>query len=250
MRMSGSRLDFEDQIAVVTGAAQGIGAAVVGLLLDRGCIVHGWDIASDNEHANLDRAGYVPLRVDVSKEDQVGFAIGEVLRKHGTVHVCVNNVGISGPTGGVETLALSDWDRIMTINAGSVFLCCKAVAPAMRQSGYGRIVNMASVVGLRGTAGGSAYAASKGAVIALTKSLAKELINDGVSVNCIAPTMTETALLAQMSEHYVEDIRGRIPMGRLARPAEVAEMVLWAASRACSFTTGAVFDVSGGRLTS
>lgn len=232
---------FEGQAAVVTGGAKGIGRAIARRLAADGARVIVWDLESAE--------GFAFERVDVRDPAMVEAACAATLAREGRIDVLVNNAGISGPTLPVEHYELADWQRILEINLTGTFSCCKAVAPVMRRQGYGRIVNIASLAGKEGTPNAAAYSASKAGVMALTKSLGKEMAGSGVLVNAIAPAAIETELLQQMTPEHVATMIARSPMGRLGTVEEVAALAAWLASAECTFSTGAVFDLSGGRAT-
>jgi 3-oxoacyl-[acyl-carrier protein] reductase len=234
-----TRFDLDGRVAVVTGGAKGIGRAIAERLQAGGAVVTVWDLT--------DADGFESIACDVTSPEEVDRAVARTLERHGRIDILVNNAGIAGPTGPVETLALDTWRRVLEINLTGTFLCSKAVVPVMKGQRQGRIVNIASIAGKEGPANFAAYSASKAGVIALTKSLGKELVKTGVLVNCIAPGGVETELLEQMAPEYVQAMIQRCPMGRLGTPAEVAAMAAWLASDECTFNTGAVFDLSGGR---
>ena len=176
-------------------------------------------------------------------------AVQDTLAQLGVIDILVNNAGVAGPTLPTWEYPLHEWDRVISTDLTSVFLCCRAVVPVMRENGGGRIVNVSSVAGKEGNAYACAYSAAKAGVIALTKSLGKELAQSGIIVNCVAPAMVQTDLLGEMTPEYIAGVTAKIPMGRLGTIEENADMVAWLCSDACSFATGAVFDVSGGRAT-
>jgi NAD(P)-dependent dehydrogenase (short-subunit alcohol dehydrogenase family) len=193
-------------------------------------------------------AGRLHLRpIDVTEVAAVEAAMAEA-DAAGPLAIVINNAGTAGATQPAAEYASAEWNRVIALNLTAVFEICRRAAPLLARRGYGRVVNVSSVGGLRGIANAAAYSASKAGVIGLTQSLAKEFMRSGVTFNCVAPALIETPLLAQMTEEFAEQARARIPMGRAGRAQEVAAMIAWIASAACSFTTGAVFDVSGGRL--
>jgi NAD(P)-dependent dehydrogenase (short-subunit alcohol dehydrogenase family) len=187
--------------------------------------------------------------VDISDMASVEKSYAATMRQFGRVDILVNNAGVNGPVVPTWEYPLEAWDRVLAIDLTGVFYCCRVVVPAMRSAGYGRIVNVASIAGKEGSPGIAAYAAAKAGVIALTKSLARELAQTGVLVNCIAPVITETDLFNEMTQEHIDAMKAKIPMGRFLTIPEIAAMVAWIASPECSFTTGATFDLSGGRAT-
>lgn len=241
MKTSHASYDLDRLIAVVTGGLQGIGAAIATALQRAGATVIVWDMAANDEIA----AGW--QKVDVSDPASVDQAAEATLRAHGRLDILVNNAGFAGSTGPVETYDPDEWRRIIDVNLTGTFTVCRRLVPAMKANGWGRIVNIASLAGKEGTPDAAAYSASKAGVIALTKSLGKELAGTGVLANAIAPAAVRTAILDQMSPEHVATMIGKSPMHRLGEPEEVAELALWLCSNACSFNTGAVFDLSGGR---
>lgn len=240
------RYSLQGRTAVVTGGAKGIGGAIVREFLALGCRVVVWDMdVSSLEPAagRLDGIG-----VDVTSQAGIEEAKRKTDALIGTPDILVNNAGIQGPTVPIDDHPRSDWDRVIAVNLTSVFAVTKIFVPDMRKRKSGRIINIASAAGLRGLMDGCAYGASKAGVIGLTMGLSKELVRDGVTVNCVAPALIDTDLKLQMSAEFIEKATDRVPMKRLGRPEEVAATVAWIATPACSFTTGAVFDVAGGRL--
>lgn len=233
----------ERRIAVVTGGAKGIGAAVADRLEQDGLTPVGWDIAAPAA------AGRRHLACDVSDESSVAQALAATEREHGPIAVLVNNAGLTGPSTTVAETPLAQWQKVLAINLTGSFLCSQAVASVMVPRGYGRIVNIASLAGKEGTPTLSAYSAAKAGVIAFTKAHGKELAGTGVLVNAVAPAAIETDLLQQMNPETVATMIGKSPLKRLGTVDELAELVAWLASERCSFSTGAVFDLSGGRAT-
>ena len=242
--------DFEGRTAVVTGGAKGIGLGIAQRLAGAGAAVAVWDLNTDplrgSEAADSFEA---VLSVDVTEPASVEQAVQDTLGQLGVIDILVNNAGVSGLTLPTWEYPLEEWDRVIAADLTSVFLCSRAVIPFMLEQGSGRIVNVASVAGKEGNANACAYSAAKAGVIALTKSLGKELAQSGIIVNCVAPAMVKTELLDEMTPEYIETVTAKIPMGRFGTIEENAEMVAWLCSDACSFATGAVFDVSGGRAT-
>jgi 2-dehydro-3-deoxy-L-rhamnonate dehydrogenase (NAD+) len=229
-------LDFEERTAVVTGGAQGIGAAIARRLEASGAAVRIWDLG-----------GSPP--VDVADPASIAAATQSALRDFGRIDILVNNAGISGVNRPTVDYPVEEWERVLRVNLTGTFLASRAVAPHMIEAGYGRIVNIASVAGKEGNPNAAAYSASKAGVMALTKSMGKELAKTGVLVNCVTPAAAKTAILEQMTEAHIEYMRSKIPMGRFVTVDEIAALACWLASEECSFSTGAVFDISGGRAT-
>jgi 2-dehydro-3-deoxy-L-rhamnonate dehydrogenase (NAD+) len=242
-----TRLD--GQVAIVTGAARGIGLGIARLMAERGAKVVVWD--RDLEPLKA-AGGFEPVMadvVDVASYPSIQRAFDAVVARFGQVHVLVNNAGINGPIKPAWEYPLEDWDRVIAIDMTSVFYASRLAAQHMREHRYGRIVTVSSIAGKEGVPNLTAYSAAKAGVIGFSKALAKELCDVGVTVNCIAPAMTETALLDTMTEEHIRNMKAKIPMGRFVQIDEVAELAAWIASPACSFTTGFVFDITGGRAT-
>lgn len=238
------------QTAIVTGGARGLGLAIAQRLAAEGRQIILWDLAFDGFTAA--EAGFEPLlmqRVDVADLESVRRAFDEAAAATPSIDILVNNAGINGPIAPTWEYPVDEWQRVLDIDLTGVFHCCRTVIPQMRKAGYGRIVNVASIAGKEGNANSSAYAAAKAGVIAFTKSVAKELAQSGVLVNCVAPTMAQTDLLQQMTPEFIASIKTKIPMGRFVAAEEVAAMVAWMVSSDCSFTTGFTFDLTGGRAT-
>ncbi|MFQ5985485.1 MAG: SDR family NAD(P)-dependent oxidoreductase [Alphaproteobacteria bacterium] len=246
-------IDLEGRKAVVTGAARGIGLAIAERLVASGASVSLWDVdeeAADATAARLGRGGEVAaVVVDVTDADGVEGAVERTLARLGAIDILVNNAGVAGPNAKTWEYPVEAWDRVLAVDLTGVFLCCRSVVPYMVERGYGRIVNIASIAGKEGNPNACAYSAAKAGVIAFTKSLAKELIQTGVLVNCVTPAVVKTDIFAQMSEEHIQYMLSKIPMGRFGRVEEVAALVTWLCSEECSFSTGAVFDLSGGRAT-
>lgn len=244
--------DFRDRIAVVTGGAQGIGRAIVERLLHGGATVFIWD--RDASTANATAAALRTIgpvfaaAVDVTDYFDVEFATRAVALR-GRIDILVNNAGISGPNAPTWEYPTQDWARVLAVNLTGTFNCCRSVVPTMIAQNYGRIVNIASIAGKEGNPGASAYSASKAGVVALTKSLGKELATYDISVNCVTPAAAKTAIFDQMTQQHIDYMLSKIPRGRFVKVEEIADLVAFCASPECAFTTGAVFDISGGRAT-
>ena len=230
------QFDFAGRIAVVTGGVQGIGAAIAKRLKASGAKVSIWDLDASP-------------RVDVAEPRSVDEAAKRTLGEFGKIDVLVNNAGIAGKNVPTVDYPIEEWERVIRVNLTSQFLCCRAVAPHMAKAGYGRIVNIASVAGKEGNPNAVAYSASKAGVISLTKSLGKELAQAGVLVNCITPAAAKTAIFEQMTKQHIDYMLSKIPMGRFVEVDEIAALACFLASSDCSFSTGGVFDISGGRAT-
>ena len=246
-----NQLDFKGRTAIVTGGAQGIGLAIVKRLLDSGATVRIWD----RDKALLDKT--VPAlpgpisgaAVDVTDGPSIAKATDEALEDLRKVDVLVNNAGIAGMAVPTVDLPVEEWERVIKVNLTGPFLTCRALAPHMAKAKYGRIVNIASIAGKEGNPNASAYSASKAGVIALTKSLGKELAQAGVLVNCVTPAAAKTAIFDQITQQHIDYMLSKIPMGRFVKVEEIAALVCWLASEDCAFSTGGVFDISGGRAT-
>jgi 3-oxoacyl-[acyl-carrier protein] reductase len=241
------------QRAVVTGGARGIGFAIAARLLAEGAQVAIWDVDAAQARtaaAQLSERGRAEaFSADVADAGSVESAARETLRRYGGLEILVNNAGIAGPNMPTWEYPPDAWQKVLDIDLTGVYLCCRALVPTMRERNYGRVVNIASIAGKEGNPNAAAYSAAKAGVIALTKSLGKELAGTGVLVNCVTPAAVETDIFAQMTREHIEFMRSKIPMGRFGTVEDVAALVAWLASKECSFSTGAVFDVSGGRAT-
>tara|TARA_R110000751_G_scaffold307401_1_gene428464 strand:+ start:25123 stop:25872 length:750 start_codon:yes stop_codon:yes gene_type:complete len=244
--------DYSGKIAVVTGGANGIGAAVAERMVRSGARVAIWDMdisAPERKISALTQDQCLLVGVDVSDAASVKAALAATLSAFDKVDILINSAGIAGPTSTLADYPVDMWRKVQQVNLDGTFLCCQAVVPGMSAQNYGRIVNVASIAGKEGNPNASAYSASKAAVIALTKSLGKELAAQDIAVNCITPATAQTRILEQLSEEFIEYMRSKIPRGRFVTVEEITSMVLWMASAENSFTTGAAFDLSGGRAT-
>lgn len=246
-----NQLDFQGRTAIVTGGAQGIGLSIAQRLIASGARVRIWDrdqallsktVASLGGKASGDA-------VDVTDPGAIERATRATVESLGRIDVLVNNAGIAGPTASVVEYPIEEWKRVIDIDLHGPFLCCRTVVPHMVKAGYGRIVNIASIAGKEGNPNAAAYAAAKGGLIAFTKALGKELAQTGVLVNCVTPAAAQTAILDQVTPEFAKFMLSKIPMGRFVRVDEIAAMACWLASEDCSFSTGGVFDISGGRAT-
>ena len=249
-----NKLDMQGRHAVITGGANGLGFATTERMLDSGASVTLWDQdAQALERATTELRSRFPAAkvssdaVDVTNAADVARAAGE-LSKTG-VDILVNCAGIAGPNMKLWEYPVDAWQRVMDVNINGTFHCCRELVPLMKARGYGRIVNIASIAGKEGNPNASAYSASKAAVIGLTKSLGKELADTGVLVNCVTPAAVRTPIFSQMSEAHIQFMLSKIPMARFGLPEEIAAMICWLCTEDCSFSTGAVFDLSGGRAT-
>ena len=248
-----NQIDLQGRVAVITGGAQGIGFAAAERMLRSGASVVLWDIdaarLSQAEDA-LRKLGRVSTSiVELSAEADIAAATHDAVKAHGRIDILVNNAGITGGNAPTWELAPEVWRRVIEVNLVAPFLACRAVVPQMIEQGYGRIVNIASVAGKEGNPNASHYSASKAGLIALTKSLAKELATQGVLVNAVSPAAAKTAIFDTMTQQHIDFMLSKIPMARFLEVGEAAAMIAWLASQECSFSTGAVFDLSGGRAT-
>jgi 3-oxoacyl-[acyl-carrier protein] reductase len=254
-----NQLDFKGRTAIVTGGATGIGLAIVRRLLASGAAVRIWDV--DQKMLQQTLGSFAGLGngesaaatsgdvVDVSDAASVARATEAAMSALGRIDVLVNNAGVAGLNMPTVDYPVEEWERVLRINLTSQFLTCRAVAPHMVKAKYGRIVNIASIAGKEGNPNAVAYSASKAGVISLTKSLGKELAQAGVLVNCVTPAAAKTAIFDQMTEQHIGYMLAKIPMGRFVGVDEIAALVGWLASEDCAFSTGGVFDISGGRGT-
>jgi 3-oxoacyl-[acyl-carrier protein] reductase len=232
-----NQLDLKGRTAIVTGGLIGIGAAIAKRLEASGARVRIWDVGDKSDP------------VDVTDLKAIERATARAMAELGRIDILVNNAGIAGPTMPVVDYPVAEWKRVLDVDLNGPFLCCRAAVPHMVKAGYGRIVNIASIAGKEGNPNAAAYAAAKGGLIAFTKALGKELAQTGVLVNCVTPAAAQTAILDQVTPEFAKFMLSKIPMGRFVKVDEIAAMACWLASDDCSFSTGAVFDISGGRAT-
>ncbi len=246
------KYDLNNRVAVVNGGAQGFGLAITERFIEAGAKVVIWDIDENAAKEAIDKLKSENLShqaVDVTNFEIVNKNLKEVEKKHGKIDIFVNNAGIAGMNTTVAEYPLEEWKKVMNLNLNSVFYCCKAVVPIMLKNDYGRIVNIASIAGKEGNPNASAYSTSKAGVIGLTKSLGKELAKKNIAVNCVTPAAAKTRIFDQMTEEHINYMLSKIPRNKFAKVEELASLVTWLASEENSFSTAAVFDLSGGRAT-
>ena len=246
------KYDLNNRVAVVTGGAQGFGLAITERFIEAGAKVVIWDIDENAAKDAIDKVKSENLShqiVDVTNFEIVNQNLKEVEKKYGKIDIFVNNAGIAGMNTTVAEYPLDEWKKVMNLNLNSVFYCCKAVVPFMLKNDYGRIVNIASIAGKEGNPNASAYSTSKAGVIGLTKSLGKELAQNNIAVNCVTPAAAKTRIFDQMTDEHISYMLSKIPRNKFAKVEELASLVTWLASEENSFSTAAVFDLSGGRAT-
>jgi 2-dehydro-3-deoxy-L-rhamnonate dehydrogenase (NAD+) len=248
-----NQLDLKNRVMVVTGGARGLGYAIAQRALRSGAAVALWDIDAERlerSRAELSELGSVSaVKVELTDEASVEAAAQHTVDTHGAIHALVNSAGITGGNGLTWELPVEMWRRVIEVNLIGSYLTCRAVVPRMLEQGYGRIVNIASVAGKEGNPNASHYSASKAGLIGLTKSLGKELATKGVLVNAVTPAAAKTEIFDSMSQQHIDYMLSKIPMNRFLMPDEAAAMITWLCSEDCAFSTGAVFDLSGGRAT-
>jgi len=246
------KFNLTNRVAIVTGGAQGFGLAITERFIQSGAKVIIWDIDEDAAKKAIAKVGSENLNyqiVDVSNFENINKSLKEIENQHGKIDIFVNNAGIAGMNTTVAEYPVEEWNKVINLNLNSVFYCCKAVVPFMIKNDYGRIVNIASIAGKEGNPNASAYSTSKAGVIGLTKSLGKELALKNIAVNCVTPAAAKTRIFDQMTDEHINYMLSKIPRNRFAKVDELASLVTWLSSEENSFSTSAVFDLSGGRAT-
>ena len=246
------KFNLENRVAVVTGGAQGFGLAIVERFIQSGAKVVIWDIDETEAKkavSKISSKNLIYQIVDVTNFESISETLIEIEKLLGKIDILVNNAGIAGKNTTVADYPIDEWNRVINLNLNSVFYCSKAVVPFMEKNNYGRIINIASIAGKEGNPNASAYSSSKAAVIGLTKSLGKELANKNIAVNCVTPAAAKTRIFDQMTEEHINYMLSKIPRNKFAKVEELASLVTWLASEENSFSTAAVFDLSGGRAT-
>ena len=246
------KFDLKDRVAVVTGGAQGFGLAITERFIESGAKVVIWDIDENEAKKAIDKVNSKNLSyqiVDVSNIETINNKLSEIETTHGKIDIFINNAGVAGKNTTVAEYPVDEWNKVINLNLNAVFYCCKAVVPFMEKNNYGRIVNIASIAGKEGNPNASAYSTSKAGVIGLTKSLGKELAQKNIAVNCVTPAAAKTRIFDQMTEEHINYMLSKIPRNKFAKVEELASLVTWLSSEENSFSTAAVFDLSGGRAT-
>ena len=246
------KFDIENRVAVVTGGAQGFGLAITERFIESGAKVIIWDIDENEAKKALEKVNSKNLSyqiVDVSNFNKINEKLNEIESSHGKIDIFINNAGVAGMNTTVAQYPIEEWNKVINLNLNAVFYCCKAVVPFMEKNNYGRIVNIASIAGKEGNPNASAYSTSKAGVIGLTKSLGKELAQKNIAVNCVTPAAAKTRIFDQMTEEHINYMLSKIPRNKFAKVEELASLVTWLSSEENSFSTAAVFDLSGGRAT-
>ncbi len=244
--------DLNNRVAIVTGGAQGFGLAITQRFIDSGAKVIIWDIDENEAKKALDKINSKNLFyqvVDVSNIDAINKNLSQVENSHDKIDIFINNAGITGMNATVVDYSVDEWNKVINLNLNAVFYCCKSVVPFMKKNNYGRIVNIASIAGKEGNPNASAYSSSKAGVIGLTKSLGKELAQNNIAVNCVTPAAAKTRIFDQMTQEHINYMLSKIPRNKFAKVEELASLVTWLSSEENSFSTAAVFDLSGGRAT-
>ena len=246
------QFDLKNRVAIVTGGAQGFGLAITERFIDSGAKVVIWDIDENEAKKALEKVRSKKLTyqiVDVSNIGTINNKLSEIENTHGKIDIFINNAGVAGKNTTVAEYPVDEWNKVINLNLNAVFYCCKAVVPFMEKNDYGRIVNIASIAGKEGNPNASAYSTSKAGVIGLTKSLGKELAQKNIAVNCVTPAAAKTRIFDQMTEEHINYMLSKIPRNKFAKVEELASLVTWLSSEENSFSTAAVFDLSGGRAT-
>ena len=246
------KFDIENRVAVVTGGAQGFGLAITERFIESGAKVVIWDIDENEAKKALEKVNSKNLSyqiVDVSDFGKINEKLIEIESMHVKIDIFINNAGVAGMNTTVAQYPIEEWNKVINLNLNAVFYCCKAVVPFMEKNNYGRIVNIASIAGKEGNPNASAYSTSKAGVIGLTKSLGKELAQKNIAVNCVTPAAAKTRIFDQMTEEHINYMLSKIPRNKFAKVEELASLVTWLSSEENSFSTAAVFDLSGGRAT-
>ena len=246
------KFDIKNRVAVVTGGAQGFGLAITERFIESGAKVVIWDIDENEAKKAMEKVNSKNLSyqiVDVSDFGKINEKLIEIESMHGKIDIFINNAGVAGMNTTVAQYPIEEWNKVINLNLNAVFYCCKAVVPFMEKNNYGRIVNIASIAGKEGNPNASAYITSKARVIRLTKSLGKELAQKNIAVNCVTPAAAKTRIFDQMTEEHINYMLSKIPRNKFAKVEELASLVTWLSSEENSFSTAAVFDLSGGRAT-
>ena len=246
------KFDLNNRVAVVTGGAQGFGLAITQRFVEAGSKVVIWDIDESITKEAIEKLNSPNVShqiVDVTNFEMINNNLELVEKNHGKIDIFINNAGITGVNTTVVDYPLNEWNKVINVNLNSVFYCCKAVVPYMLKNNYGRIVNIASIAGKEGNPNAGAYSTSKAGVIGLTKSLGKELAQKNIAVNCVTPAAAKTRIFDQMTKEHIDYMLSKIPRNKFAKVEELASLVTWLASEENSFSTAAVFDLSGGRAT-
>ena len=244
--------DLNNRVAIVTGGAQGFGLAITERFIQSGAKVVIWDIDENEAKKALERVNSENLTyqiIDVCNFDKINQQLDNIEFSHGKIDIFINNAGLAGMNTTVADYPIEEWNKVINLNLNAVFYCCKAVVPFMKKNNYGRIVNIASIAGKEGNPNASAYSTSKAGVIGLTKSLGKELAQNNIAVNCVTPAAARTRIFDQMTEEHINYMLSKIPRNKFAKVEELASLVAWLSSEENSFSTAAVFDLSGGRAT-
>ena len=243
-----NKINLENRVAIVTGGAQGFGLAITKRFIESGARVLIWD--KDTEYLNkVDLKNIQKIEVDVSNYKSVESAFAESLTYENKIDILINNAGIAGPNFKTWDYPLEEWQKVIDIDLTGVFYCCKTIVPHFIKNNYGRIVNISSIAGKEGNPNAMPYSAAKAGVIALTKSLGKELAENNISVNCVTPAPAKTRIFDQITQEHIDYMLSKIPRNRFVLVEELASLVAWMSSEENSYTTGSTFDLSGGRAT-